>query len=192
MQNPLPCSLVFTGGRTNRCGNFGLLPVFLCENGAKQIKTMLKYLPALIIAASQIPSVNAQQSQCLNYWVNPTTGVEECLNLQQGLPPTPVVNPDVEVQPPDTPKGYKFLAQNEFGDRYFIKLGNLKKRGRRTYSNARIRTHPKFGEKKIDFYSIWCDRRQFRTLGVNSVAFYGGSEGSIGYEIWKAACVREK
>lgn len=153
---------------------------------------MLKYLPPLIIAISQIPAVNAQDSQCLSFWINPKTGIEECLNLQKGLPPTPAANPDVEVQPPDTPDGYKFLAQNEFGDRYFIRVGNLKKRGRRTYSNARVKTHPKFGEKKTDYYSIWCDRRQFTTIDRYSVTFYGGSEGSIGYEIWKAACVREK
>lgn len=153
---------------------------------------MLKYLPALIIATSQIPVV-AQQSQCLNYWINPRTGVEECLNLQNGLPSTtPATSTDTEAQPPDTPKGYKFLAQNEFGDRYFIKIGRRFKIGKKTYSSLTVRTHPKFGQKKIDSYSIWCDRRQFTTFGVNSVTFYGGSEGSIGYEIWKAACIREK
>ncbi|MEI3648724.1 MAG: hypothetical protein V6D39_01825 [Dolichospermum lemmermannii FEM_B0920] len=153
---------------------------------------MLKYLPALIIAASQIPAPSIANSTCSNYWTNPKTGQEECLDLKNGLPTTPAPTSDVEVQPPDTPKGYKFLTENELGDRYFIQLGKLKKRGRRTYSSARVRTHPKFGEKKFDMYSIWCDRREFTTFGMNSVTFYAGSEGSIGYAIWDAACNREK
>jgi hypothetical protein len=153
---------------------------------------MLKYLPALFIVASQIPAPSIANSTCSNYWTNPKTGQEECLDLKNGLQTTPA-NPDVEVQPPDTPKGYKFLAENELGDRYFIQLGNLKKRGSRTYSSARVRTHPKFGKKEFNMYSIWCDRREFRTVdNKDSVTFYGGSQGSIGYAIWDAACNREK
>jgi hypothetical protein len=127
----------------------------LCKNGIKQGKTMLKYLPALIIAASQIPAPSIANSTCSNYWTNPKTGQEECLDLKNGLPTTPAPTSDVEVQPPDTPKGYKFLVQNELGDRYFIKLRKLWKSGSRTYSGATVQTHARFKKKNWTNYSIW-------------------------------------
>ncbi|MGM3309811.1 hypothetical protein ACSQ6I_28215 [Anabaena sp. WFMT] len=162
---------------------------------------MLKYLPALFIVASQIPAPSIANSTCSNYWTNPKTGQEECLDLKNGLPTTPAPTSDVEVQPPDTPKGYKFLAQNELGDRFFIKARNPWKAGSRTYSGATVRTRARFKKENWTRYSIWCDRR---ILTINSdsdipiastrnpASLYAGSEGSIGYEIWKAACVREK
>lgn len=150
---------------------------------------MIKYLPVLIIAASQIPALaiaNPTKPQpCANFWVNPKTGVEECFDFRNGMTPIPVR------QPQTTPDGYRFLTENEFGDRYFIRVGNLKKRGSQTYTTARVRTFPKVGRSNTDLYSIWCDRRVFRTIDINSVTFYAGSQGSVGYAIWEAACKGE-
>jgi hypothetical protein len=150
---------------------------------------MLKYLPALIIAASQIPVAaiaNPQPQPCTSFWVNPKTGVEECFDFKNGMTPIPVR------QPQTTPDGYRFLTENEFGDRYFIRVSGIRKIGSQTYATARVRTYPKIGRSNTDLYSIWCDRRQFRTIDINSVTFYGGSQGSVGYAIWEAACKREQ
>lgn len=66
----------------------------------------------------------AQQVECTNFWVNPETGQNECLNFDSGNSNSkPVTPPPVQpqTQPTQSPaKNYLLIFESENGDRVYI------------------------------------------------------------------------
>lgn len=108
---------------------------------------MLKNLVISAIAISTIcslPKVLAQTSSCSNFWVNPSTGKEECLD-GRSLPPQ--VQPVSQEQKEAAGSVKVFEGRN--GDRSYIRLNSIRKFNRYGENKVHFSLTSFFGHMKV-------------------------------------------
>lgn len=98
--------------------------------------------------------VLAQQTQCNNFWVNPQTGQNECLDFDSGnsKPVTPPP-PQQQTQPTKTPaKNYMLIFESENGDRVYIStraIRPVREAGKRLIRFVTLAYLANGGEEKV-------------------------------------------
>lgn len=145
-------------------------------------------LPLSLLPAIAKPS-------CINYWVNPATGKQECLNIKNDLPvkQKSVVDP---VRTSDLPTGFEFFKETEIGDRLFIKSSKVRLINGVNRSFPTVITKTFNGKRYKTKYDINCDRQQIHissTTNSNytlnqSLPIVVSQPETLEYMIWDSNC----
>ncbi|MEA5578263.1 hypothetical protein [Anabaena sp. UHCC 0451] len=156
---------------------------------------MYKYLPKLsvfLVAVTASPFLllpATAETRCLNYWVNPATGKEECLNLP--IKKQPVVDAK---KPADTPAGFEFLTKSEKGEHLFIQVNNTRRVDGILQSFPTVVTKKLNGKMYDTRYQVSCNQRLVYITSSsdyavnNSLSIVVSEPGTIGYMIWDRSC----
>lgn len=156
---------------------------------------MYKYLPTLsvflilITASPFLLSPATADTRCLNYWVHPVTGKEECLNLP--VTKQPVIDAEKPAYPP---AGFEFLTESETGEDIFIKVSQVRRVDGVLKSFPTVVTRNLNGKMYDTRYQIDCDRRILLISSIshsllnNSSPIVVSEPGTLGYLIWDRSC----
>ncbi|MBE8968702.1 hypothetical protein IQ277_21510 [Nostocales cyanobacterium LEGE 12452] len=96
-------------------------------------KLALSAIAVFGISSFSLPTVLAQSSGCSNYWVNPSSGKEECLDGRSLPPQASQVVPQQQKEPDGSVK----VFEGRNGDRAYIRLNSIRKFAR--YGQNRVR-----------------------------------------------------